>query len=327
MSKIEIVCPAGTLPALKSAADNGADTVYVGLRNETNARNFPGLNFSPDELAKGVSYCHTKGVKTYLAINTFAKAGNTKLWQEALHVANAAKVDAVIVADIGVLAYCAKHLPKLRRHLSVQASASHADAISYYADNFGISRVVLPRVLTIDEIEATCAAIKIETEIFAFGGLCVMAEGKCMLSSYATGEAPNTKGVCSPASHVRYDYGESELVSKLDKFTINKFDNSEAAGYPTLCKGRFKANNEVDYLFDEPSSLNVLPLIPRLLAAGVSALKIEGRQRGQAYVAKVAKEFRAAIDNASFADKDVAKFGDLSEGQQPTSGAFDRVWL
>ena len=276
---IEIVCPAGTLPGLKAAVDAGADTVYVGFRNETNARNFPGLNLDKKELAEGIEYAHAKNTKVYVAINTFAKAGKTDIWKTSLSDANDLKVDAVILADIGLLDYCKNNYPNLRKHLSVQASASSTHAINYYSENFNVKRVVLPRVLTLDEIEKICKEVQVETEIFAFGGLCVMAEGKCSLSSYITGEAPNTKGVCSPASHVRYEKNDTDLISKLDKFTINKFEEGESAGYPTLCKGRFKANDSVGYLFDEPSSLNIISKIPRLVSAGVKALKIEGRQR------------------------------------------------
>ncbi len=325
--QMQIVCPAGTLPALKTAVDGGADTVYVGFNNATNARNFPGLNFDKQELKEGVEYAHKFGTKVYVAINTFATAGICDMWQQAIADAEEIAVDAAIIADIGVLSYSATHHPNLRRHLSVQASASSADAINFYVKNFDIKRVVLPRVLTIKEIESLCSKLDVETEIFAFGGLCIMAEGKCLLSSYATGEAPNTCGVCSPANHVKYENDNGSLVSKLNKFTINKYENNESAGYPTLCKGRFIANNEVGYLFDEPSSLNIIPMIPRLQRAGVKALKIEGRQRGVAYVAKVVKEFRDAIDNAQFDDALKVNLDEVSEGQQDTTGAFDRVWL
>ncbi len=324
-NSIEIVCPAGTLPGLKTAVDAGADTVYVGFRNETNARNFPGLNLDKKELTEGIEYAHAKGTKIYVAINTFAKAGKTEIWKESIQDASELNVDAAIIADIGMLDYCKKNFPKLRKHLSVQASASSFNAINFYSENFDVKRVVLPRVLTINEIEDICKKTSVETEIFAFGGLCVMAEGKCSLSSYITGESPNTKGVCSPASHVRYENYDDKLISKLDQFTINKFENGESAGYPTLCKGRFKANNTIGYLFDEPSSLNIIAMIPRLIKSGVKALKIEGRQRGQAYVSKVVSEFRKAIDQASYDHKN--NFSSISEGQQPTTGAFDRLWL
>jgi putative protease len=323
MNKIEIVCPAGTLPALKSAVLAGADTVYVGLQNETNARNFPGLNFTKEDLIEGVKFAHENNSKVYVALNTFATGNNTKLWKDSLHIVAESSADAGILADVGMLDYAKTNLPNLRRHLSVQASASSVRAINFYVKHFGVSRVVLPRVLTMKEIEDITPKINTEVEIFAFGGLCVMAEGKCMLSSYATGDAPNTKGVCSPAHAVSYKEENYELISKLDKFTINKFSPTEAAGYPTLCKGRFKANNTVDYLFDEPSSLNILPMMPRILKANIKALKIEGRQRGQAYVANVVKQFRDAIDNA----KSEVDFSSISEGQTKTTGAFNKKWL
>lgn len=324
---IEIVCPAGTLPGLKAAVDSGADTVYVGFKNETNARNFPGLNLSKTELKEGIQYAHAKGSKVYIAINTFARAGKTDIWKQSLNDAAELTADAVIIADVGMLSYCHKNLPSLRKHLSVQASASSAHAINFYVNNFNIKRVVLPRVLTMDEIDSVCKKITVETEVFAFGGLCVMAEGKCLLSSYITGEAPNTKGVCSPASHVRYENTNEELISKLDQFTINKFDKNESAGYPTLCKGRFKANNTIGYLFDEPSSLNIITMIPKLIDIGVKAIKIEGRQRGQAYVSKVVSEFRQAVDRAMYNKNISGNFENVSEGQQPTTGAFDKFWL
>ena len=134
--------------------------------------------------------------------------------------------------------------------------------------------MVLPRVLTIREIAALNARIPVETEVFAFGGMCVMAEGRCSLSSYVTGRSPNTDGVCSPASHVRYEKRDGKLISRLGAFTLNIFSDGEAAGYPTLCKGRFVTHGQPSYLFEEPASLNALGLLPELAAAGISALKI-----------------------------------------------------
>ena len=168
--------------------------------------------------------------------------------------------------------------------------------INFYVEAFGVSRVVLPRVLTIPEITALNKQINVETEVFVFGGLCVMAEGRCALSSYATGESPNMSGVCSPASHVRYEDEGERMVSRLGDFTINAFEPDENAGYPTLCKGRFKTEDKVSYLFEEPTSLNTLSMLPELFAANVASVKIEGRQRSPAYVEQVTRTWRAAID-------------------------------
>ncbi len=324
---LELVCPAGTPAALRAAVDAGADTVYVGFRDETNARNFPGLNFTRGELRDGLAYAHDRACRVYLAVNTFPAAGNPGPWIRALDDAETLDVDAVIVADIGLLDSCRRSHPGLRLHLSVQASASNSEAIAFYHRAFGVKRVVLPRVLTIAEIAVLNERIAVETEVFAFGGLCVMAEGRCSLSSYVTGQSPNMCGVCSPASHVRYEARGDALVSRLGGFTVNVFGQGEPAGYPTLCKGRFRANGRISYLFEEPTSLNVITMLPQLAAAGVTALKIEGRQRGRAYVAQVVRAFRDAIDayrrNEPLPE---AELHALTEGQQDTSGAYRRSW-
>ncbi len=324
---LELVCPAGTPAALRSAVDAGADTVYLGFRDETNARNFPGLNFDRRELREGLEYAHQRDAKVYVAINTFPKAGDPGPWRRAVDDAAALGADAVILADVGLLNYCTDYHPDLRRHLSVQASASNAEAINFFHREFGVQRIVLPRVLTVAEIAALNRQIPVETEVFAFGGLCVMAEGRCALSSYATGKSPNLTGVCSPASHVRYEERGDGLVSRLGEFTINVFNDGEPAGYPTLCKGRFVAEGESSYLFEEPTSLNAAGMLPELVEAGVVALKIEGRQRGRAYVAQVVKAFRAAVDaQAAGNPVPVNNLDDLTEGQRETAGAYEKAW-
>lgn len=327
MTKLELVCPAGTPAALRVAVDSGADAVYMGFRDETNARNFPGLNFSVDELAEALDYAHAAGAKVLLAVNTYATAGHGNPWIKAVDNAARLKVDAIIMADIGLLDYAHRTHPDLRLHLSVQASASNAIAINHYVREFGIRRVVLPRVLTLPEIHAINQKIDINTEVFAFGGMCPMAEGRCSLSSYITGKSPNMNGVCSPASHVTYDTDGPDLKTNLAGFTINKFGPGEKAGYPTLCKGRFSANDETGYLFEEPTSLNVTGILPELMAAGVSALKIEGRQRSKAYVREVVQNFRMAIDAAARGERLVIKMDNLSEGGQNTTGAYNKKWM
>lgn len=322
---LELVCPAGTPDALRAAIDAGADTVYAGFRDETNARNFPGLNFSRDELAAGLAYAHEHGRHVYLAVNTYPRAGKEAIWREAVDDAAKLGVDAIILADIGLLHYAAEKHPGLRLHLSVQAAASSATAIEFYRKEFGVKRVVLPRVLTVPEIKRLNEEIEMETEIFAFGGLCPMAEGRCSLSSYITGLSPNQNGVCSPASHVEYREEGDELVSRLGGFTINRFASHEQAGYPTLCKGRFSACGNSQYLFEEPTSLNIVPLLPELTSAGVTALKIEGRQRGKAYVREVVTQFRQAVDACTDGDTSL-ELAHLCEGGQQTEGAYRRQW-
>lgn len=324
---LELVCPAGTPAALKAAVDNGADAVYLGFRNATNARNFPGLNFNTAELEQGINYAHAQDCRIFLAINTFPTAGDPAAWHQSVDDGAALGVDAVILADIGMLDYAAKKHPDLRRHLSVQASASNPEAIRFYKDAFDVKRVVLPRVLSVAEIAALNKEINVETEVFVFGGLCVMAEGRCALSSYVTGQSPNTNGACSPACAVRYEEEtDGSLVSKLGDVTINTFAPGEAAGYPTLCKGRFIANGKTSYLFEDPVSLNAASILPELAAAGVTGLKIEGRQRGKAYIAQVVSSFRKAVDTMADGAPVETDLNQITEGGRKTAGAYQKTW-
>lgn len=324
----ELVCPAGTPAALRSAVDAGADSVYCGFRNETNARNFPGLNFSEEELIRGIAYAHERDSKVLVALNTFPQAGRIELWKEMADLAVHAKADALIIADIGLISYIRNKHPEARIHLSVQASASSPEAINYYQKEFGIKRVVLPRVLNVPEIAELNKEISCETEVFVFGGLCVMAEGRCCLSSYVTGKSPNMAGVCSPASHVRYDREEDgSLTSKLGNFVINRFEEKENAGYPTICKGRYKAHGKTGYIFEEPTSLNAVKMLPELLDAGVTALKIEGRQRSRAYVGEVVSAFKETVDDYMAGRlPGIDRLQALTEGQKATEGAYKKTW-
>jgi putative protease len=209
----------------------------------------------------------------------------------------------------------------------VQAAAANADAIGFYVEHFGVKRVVLPRVLSVPEIRAITRATGCEVEVFVFGGLCVMAEGRCSLSSYATGLSPNMNGVCSPASHVSYEERGGTVISGLGGFTINRFGRDEPAAYPTLCKGRFRTELSTGYIFEDPVSLDAATLLPSLREAGVAALKIEGRQRGRAYIASVVQSFRealSAMDEGRPIPAGTLRM--MSEGQSNTLGAYRKTW-
>jgi len=262
-----------------------------------------------------------------VAINTFPRAGDEVIWHSAVADAEAAGVDAVILADPGLLDYATNNHPKLRRHLSVQAAAANADIINFYAQRFGVKRVVLPRVLSVQEIATINAEIEVETEVFVFGGLCVMAEGRCSLSSYVTGKSPNMNGACSPASHVEYHDDNGVLDARLGGYTIHRVEKGEPAPYPTLCKGCFTAGEKQGHLFEDPVSLNAGQLIPQLKKAGVTALKIEGRQRSRSYVAQVVRNFRAAVDALALGQPmPEGMLAKLSEGQATTTGAYKKTW-
>lgn len=284
---IELICPAGNLPALKVAVDNGADGVYLGLKNTTNARAFPGLNFDLKTIKSGIDYAHNRGKRVLLALNTFPQGSTWFEWTEAVDQAATMGIDAAIIADVGLLQYASKTHPDLRLHLSVQGSATNYEAINFYRDHFGIQRAVLPRVLSLQQVAHVVANTDVEIEIFGFGGLCVMVEGRCILSSYVTGESPNTAGVCSPAKAVRWQKTSDGLESRLGEVLLDRYSEDEKTGYPTLCKGRFSVGEETYYALEEPTSLNTIELLPEMIKMGISAVKIEGRQRSPSYVEQV----------------------------------------
>ncbi len=332
-STIELVCPAGSLPALKAAVDAGADCVYVGFKNATNARNFTGLNFTDANMREGIRHAHARNSKVLLALNTYPQAGNWREWTDTIDRAAGMGIDAVILADPGLMRYACRTHPGLRLHLSVQGSATSYEAIRFYHEHFGIQRAVLPRVLSLPQVEHVIANSPVEIEVFGFGGLCVMVEGRCSLSAYATGESPNCNGACSPGKYVRWQETPQGLETRLNGILIDRFANDERAGYPTLCKGRFAVGDDTYYAIEEPTSLNTLELLPELARAGIRAIKIEGRQRSPAYVQQVTRVWRAAIDRV-LADREhfavqpewMATLNKVSEGQSHTLGAYYRPW-
>jgi collagenase-like PrtC family protease len=270
-----------------------------------------------------------------MALNTFARAADDTPWRRAVDQAAALGADGLIVADSGVMAYARDHHPALRLHLSVQASATTYEAIEFYRERYGIRRAVLPRVLTLQQVQHVIRHTKAEIEVFGFGSLCVMVEGRCALSSYVTAQSPNTVGVCSPPSAVRWEETPAGVNARLNDMLIDTYAPDEPRGYPTLCKGRFvvgDGNGQRDYAIEEPTSLNTLAIMPQLIEAGVSAIKIEGRQRSPSYVADVTRLWRAAIDQAasgarwSVQPAWSAGLARWAEGQQQTLGAYDRPW-
>ena len=328
---MHLVCPAGSLPALKAALNQGADAIYVGFRDDTNARHFAGLNLDERQLHTGLQLIRQRGRQLYVAVNTYAQAQGWKRWQRAVDQAAALGVDALIAADPGVLAYASRHHPDLSLHLSVQGSATNAAALAFYQQRYNIRRAVLPRVLSLAQVRQVAEKSSVPLEVFAFGSLCIMAEGRCHLSSYVTGESPNLCGVCSPAKAVRWQEDAQGLNSRLGGVLIDRYAPGEPAGYPTLCKGRFLVEGQRFHALEEPTSLNTIDLIPQLAGMGIAAVKIEGRQRSPAYVEQVTRVWREALDahaTGHFAVQERwrQELARLSEGSQTTLGAYHRSW-
>jgi len=330
---MELVCPAGNFPALKEAVNNGANAVYIGFKDDTNARHFAGLNFNDKNLPKAIDYAHQRGTKVFVAINTYPQPDGWQRWKHAVDRASELGVDALIMADIGILDYAANRYPDIARHLSVQGSATSYEALRFYQQNFAIKRAVLPRVLSLAQVRQLAEQSPVELEVFGFGSLCIMAEGRCHLSSYVTGESPNTCGACSPAKSVRWEKTPRGLESRLNNVLIDRYDDNENAGYPTLCKGRFTIARHTFHVLEEPTSLNTIELLPELDEIGIKAIKIEGRQRSPAYTQQVTQVWRQAIDHYYASPENYTPLRQwsealtrVSEGAQTTLGAYSRPW-
>ncbi|EWH08334.1 protease [Catenovulum agarivorans DS-2] len=328
---MELLAPAGSLPAVKAALEHGADAIYIGLKDDTNARHFAGLNFNQDKIKQAANLIQQQHKHLHVAINTFAHPGQHKRWQYAVDQAVDIGAKALIIADIALLDYAANRYPNAELHLSVQASATSAPAIEFYRNNFGVKRVVLPRVLSMHQVKQLSRTTDVELEVFAYGSLCIMAEGRCYLSSYMTGESPNTTGACSPAKYVEWQEQGDILESRLNNVVIDRYSPDENAGYPTLCKGRFQVADNTYHAIEEPTSLNTLELLPELKQCNIKAVKIEGRQRSPAYIAQVTKVWRQALDAVNQTNYQVEQawqqsLANLSEGKQTTLGALHKSW-
>lgn len=332
---MELLCPAGNLASLKVALNAGADAIYLGLKDDTNARSFAGLNFTPKKLEQAVQYTQQQNKKIFLTINTFPKPGEERRWYQAIDLAANTGVDALIMADLSLLDYAHSRYPELALHLSVQASATNLGALNLYKREFNIERAVLPRVLSIKQVRDLAKVTPVDLEVFAFGSLCIMAEGRCQLSSYVTGQSPNTGGSCSPAKDVRWQEVDGKRQTRLNEVLIDTSDVDDQMGYPVVCKGRYTTEEDAqpNYLLESPTSLNTLSLLPELARSNVVSLKIEGRQRSPAYVEQVTRVWRQAIDTYL---KDPAVYtaqaqwnqalAKVSEGQITTLGAYERTW-
>jgi O2-independent ubiquinone biosynthesis protein UbiU len=331
---MELVCPGGSLAQLNAAVNAGAGAVYMGLKNATNARHFGGLNFNERTAQKALNSVHQKGCKLYMAINTYAQQQNESQWQDAVRAAYDLGANAIIAADVGVMDFALHEFPDLDIHLSVQASATNALSLKFFKQNFNIKRAVLPRVLSLKQVDTLIKDCDVPLEVFGFGSLCIMVEGRCYLSSYLTGESPNTAGACSPAKFVQWQQEDDILESRLNNILIDQYTPDEKAGYPTLCKGRFYSGDQLYHAIEEPVSLNTLDILPQLITAGVSAVKIEGRQRSAAYVEQVVRIWRQAIDRAILEGDDFCAdphwheaLLSFSEGSLSTLGAYHRPWM
>jgi putative protease len=330
-SKIQLNAPAGNLPSLIAAVDAGADSVYIGFQSPTNLRNLPGLNFSVNEAAEAVEYAHRRGVKVYVTVNTYPTDHQLEECFCAIDDADDVGADAVIVADCAVLDYAQTRHRRLKIHLSCVAGVTDSAAIRFYREEFGVSCIILPRVLTLEQIAALRGETDVLLEIMVFGVLCANYDGRCCLSSFITGTSAHSLGACAPAEFVQFEETEEGYRTvKLNGIMLNDFVSKEQRTYPTPCKGKYLnplAGRRL-HIFQDPCCLNALSLLPKLATAGVDIVKIEGRQRTLPYVRLITSVWREAIDTLSQQEGfDCSKYENVAlqsimEGMSSSLGAL-----
>ena len=254
---LELLAPAGSMEALHAAVQNGADAVYLGC-GMFNARQ-SAKNFTPETLGEAVKYCHVRGVAVHLTLNTLVSDREMKELCDLIRHAAIAGVDAFIVQDLGVIQLCRQIAPHVPIHGSTQMTI-HSIAGVQLCAAWGMSRVVLSRELSREEIAKICAESPIEIEVFAHGALCMCYSGQCYMSAVIGGRSGN-RGRCAQPCRQSYGYGRWE-----NKYPLSLKDN---------CLVQYMAEME---------------------ALGVTSVKLEGRMKRPEYVATVTSVYRRAID-------------------------------
>jgi putative protease len=253
----ELLAPAGSPEALDAACAAGADAVYLGLKT-FNAR-LRGANFAYSQYEAALSALHRRKMRLYAALNTVWTEREAPAVYSLLAYFASTGCDGVIVQDFGSLRFCAEHFPRLSVHASTQMNIASSDGCNLLS-KYGVSRVVLSRELSLDEIRAIRARTTVELEVFVHGALCVSASGLCLFSSYLGGKSAN-RGMCTQACRRRYT----------------------------------PEGGEAKYYFS-PLDLQLVEKIPGLVMAGVHSLKIEGRMKSADYTGNTVAAYRIALD-------------------------------
>lgn len=271
--KPEILAPAGDFEKLRFAVAYGADAVYLagkafGMRTASG-------NFTPEELAQAVAYCHQRGVKVYVTVNTMPRDRELALLPEYLRQLDDCGVDALIAADLGVMSLAKRYAPHVELHVSTQTSIVNSETAKAYGA-MGASRVVLARELSLEEIARIREAIPpaLELEAFVHGAMCMSYSGRCVLSNYLAKGRDANRGNC--AQPCRWQYRVVEEYRPGEYMPVYEDETGT-------------------YIFNS-KDMNMLEHIPQLVNAGIDSLKIEGRVKTAYYAAVVTNAYRRALD-------------------------------
>ena len=271
MKKPELLAPAGNMEKLKMALLYGADAVYLGGK-AFGLRAFGG-NFTNEELQEAVDFAHKLGKKIYVTVNIFPHNSDIAKLPAYLTFLNEIKVDAILVADLGVFTLAKEYAPDVELHISTQANNTNWAAVNAWAE-LGVSRVVLAREMSLEEVKEIREKCSVELEMFVHGAMCISYSGRCLMSNYLTGRDAN-RGSCAQPCRWNYALVEEKRPGKY---------------FPVL------EDERGTYIFNS-KDMCLLPYLPDVIASGVDSLKIEGRMKSVHYAASVVKAYREAIDS------------------------------
>ncbi len=268
---VELLAPAGTFLKLKTAFKFGADAVYFAGK-KFGLRAFAG-NFEDDEIEKAVNYAHSLNKKVYITVNILAHEADFDGLKEYIEYLDKIGVDAVIVADVGIIKLIRDVAPNLDIHVSTQANVTNSYSAKFFQD-MGVKRIVLARELSIEEIKKIHDAVPdMELEVFVHGAMCISYSGRCLLSNYFTGRDSN-RGACVQAC--RWEYTITEKSRQGQQFPIEEDE-----------RGTYILNSK---------DLCMIKHLKELEEAGVCSFKIEGRMKSEYYVACTVNAYRRAIN-------------------------------
>ena len=316
MKQVELLSPAGTIKNMRYAFAFGADAVYAGLpRYSLRVRN---NDFLADNLAIGINEAHLLGKKFFLATNVIPHNAKLKTFLADIAPIIAMKPDALIMADPGLIMMTREAWPDMPIHLSVQANTVNYATVKFW-QSMGVSRVILSRELSLDEIEdirQRCPDM--ELEVFVHGALCIAYSGRCLLSGYFNHRDPN-QGTCTNSCRWKYDTlpahenAEGDFVPTTEVLSMADISTASCGGaerHPLADniyfleeegrKGEFLPIMEDEngtYIMNS-KDLRAIEHVQRLVDIGVDSLKIEGRTKSHYYVARTAQTYRQAIDDA-----------------------------
>jgi putative protease len=272
----ELLAPAGNIQCVEAAFDHGADSVYVGIGRQNLRAHC--ANFLPEELVTAAGIAHRNGKKLYAALNIMPDNRRMSDIEALLSRIDPHDElpDAFIVSDPGVLTACRDHFPGIELHLSTQTGTFNSRAVDFWQEH-GVSRIILPRELTLGQVQEITRLAKVETEIFIHGAMCVSISGRCLLGLYLAGRHPNY-GDCPQYCRLSY---QIRAITPRGEIIDEELSAEE--------------DGDATYLLNS-KDLNTLPILPDLLVTGVHGLKIEGRNRSVHYIATAVTVYREALD-------------------------------